>query len=58
MTKRKCAAHVFILPPPSGPTCLGVCRVCGTERVHSNFDPVGHAWTKEGVTAKKPSLAK
>ncbi len=29
-------AHHFDLPRPNGPTCIGVCRHCGEERVHLN----------------------
>ena len=29
-------SHYFILPPPNGATSVGVCKLCGEERVMFN----------------------
>lgn len=29
--------HYYLLPPPSVDPCIGVCRVCGEEKEHSNL---------------------
>jgi hypothetical protein len=28
--------HFWILPPPDGPTCVGVCKHCGATKLHKN----------------------
>ena len=48
------AGHVFTLPAPNGPTCIGVCTLCGFEREMRN-SPEQTDWTgkaqKTGSTA-------
>lgn len=36
--------HYWILPPPRGPSSIGTCRVCFTERAFSNSLPEGSPW--------------
>ena len=31
----KCVHH-YILEPPNGANCLGVCKKCGAKKIHSN----------------------
>ena len=31
----KCLHH-YILEPPNGANCLGVCKKCGAKKIHSN----------------------
>ena len=31
----KCVHH-YILEPPNGANCLGVCKKCGATKIHSN----------------------
>ena len=31
----KCLHH-YILEPPNGVNCLGVCKKCGAKKIHSN----------------------
>ncbi len=28
--------HHYILEPPNGANCLGVCKKCGAKKIHSN----------------------
>ena len=29
-------SHIYMLPPPSGPESIGVCKLCGVTKIHLN----------------------
>ena len=40
-------SHVFILPAPNGQASLGVCKVCGVEKMHYNSNrDTDNPWRK------------
>ena len=44
--KGESCTHYFIYPGPSGPTAIGVCVLCGDEKVSENTIPYRH-WRQE-----------
>jgi len=58
MTKPKCRPHVFILPPPNGQKSLGICKHCGTKKIHYNSVPdKGSPWKRTKETTWKTKVA-
>jgi hypothetical protein len=35
--------HHYLIATTDGPTSLGVCKLCGAEKMHSNYIDVGFA---------------
>ena len=54
-------AHYWEIATPDGPTSLGVCKLCGEERVHDNsmivVDADWKASGAKGAAAKKAQAA-
>jgi len=49
-----CPPHFFLLPTPKkNQTPIGVCKVCGYRKLHSNFIEVTFWKNKQGVRPKQ-----
>ena len=50
MPRKKKHNHHFVLPPPDGPTAVGVCK-CGEKREFKNYDGDwgGQNWNSSGI---------
>ena len=50
--------HVYVLPPPSGPESIGVCKLCGVTKIHLNSGndrgSVWEAW--EGKESERKGM--